>query len=299
MKNKSIAIALLVVGAIALGYLSYRTVSYLNLLIRRRVEWNVLRNNVNTQVAAFKGTAYVVIEDMRKGWRIGFAEDERLPSASLVKVPIMASCFYAAYRGTIDLEEEIPLQARHKAGGSGNLEHKPNGTRLKVRELIEVMIVESDNTATNVLIDHLGFDYLNTRFRKFGLRDTNISRMMMDMQSRSRGIENYTTARDMALLLKRIYTGRLINKAISFTCLDILMRQKSRDRIPARLPADTVVAHKTGLEKGICHDAGIIFTDNGDLLMCVLTRHRNRSARSAKRFIATLAHQGYDYMMKR
>jgi beta-lactamase class A len=118
---------------------------------------------------------------------------------------------------------------------------------------------------------------------------------MMDFSDRKNGIENYTTARDISYILEKIYRGELINQKISKQCLELLQRQKMRDRIPARLPANTIVAHKTGLERGICHDAGIVFTPNGDFLICVLVKHKNKTARPAKKFIAQLAFLAYNY----
>ena len=161
------------------------------------------------------------------------------------------------------------------------------------------MISESDNTATNMLIDRLGFACLNDNFKKIGLKDTNISRRMMDFRSRKAGKENFTTASDLAHILEKIYKKKLINKAYSQMCLDFLKKQKIKDRIPVKLPAGTLVAHKTGLEKGICHDAGIVFTPRGDFLICVLTRHKNKTAKSAKELIAQLAFLTYSYKNKR
>ncbi|TBR19406.1 serine hydrolase, partial [bacterium] len=103
---------------------------------------------------------------------------------------------------------------------------------------------------------------------------------------------------DMAKLLEDIYRGRVIDKSVSLKCLDILKRQKMRDRIPKYLPPDTVVAHKTGLENGVCHDAGIVFTPAGDFLICVLTRHTDKTARDAKYLIARIAKDAYDYEVR-
>ncbi|NQU74487.1 MAG: serine hydrolase [Candidatus Omnitrophica bacterium] len=266
--------------------------------LQKKIRWRSLRNTLTEEAAKFSGDPSIVIKDLKRGWIINLDENIKLPSASLVKVPIMASCFYAAANGKLDLNSRVLLEARHKAGGSGEIEGKPNGTAFTIEELIDLMIIQSDNTATNMLIDLLGFDYLNACFKKFGLEDTNISRMMMDMKSRRMGIENYTTARDMALVFEKIYTGHLINRKVSLRCLNILKQQKMQDRIPARLPDDIAVAHKTGLEKGICHDVGIVFTNNGDFLICALTKHHDKSARRAKRLISKIAFLTYNSYTK-
>ena len=127
------------------------------------------------------------------------------------------------------------------------------------------------------------------------MANTNLSRKMMDFSERRAGIENCTTADDIAYILDKIYHQELINNDISKKCLGLLKLQKIKDRIPAKLPPDTVVAHKTGLERGICHDAGIVFTDKGNFLICVLTRHKNKTSRLAKKFIAQISFLTYKY----
>jgi beta-lactamase class A len=190
------------------------------------------------------------------------------------------------------------LRSRDKAPGSGKLKCLPPGTGVKVQELVEMMVAESDNTATNMLIGLLGIDYFNGYFRRIGLRNTNLSRKMMDFKARRMGVENYTTAYEQAYLFREIYRGRRISRDVSRRCLQTLLQQHLHDRIPKRLPQGVPVAHKTGLENGVCHDAGIIFTPKGDLLICVLTGHNYRTASVAKKLIADISLDAYNYMME-
>ncbi|MDO8525620.1 MAG: serine hydrolase, partial [Candidatus Omnitrophota bacterium] len=118
---------------------------------------------------------------------------------------------------------------------------------------------------------------------------------MMDFKSRRKGVENYTTASDMAYLLEKLYRGRFLDKTTSKRCLELLTEQKVNDRIPKKLPPDIVVAHKTGLENGVCHDVGIVYTAKGAFLICVLTRHKYTTARTAKRLISRLSLLTYNY----
>lgn len=265
-------------------------------LEKRKLAWVGLKQAFGNEIKNFKGIAGIVIKDLDRGFELSLNKHRLFPSASLAKVPIVASCFYAVAEGRMDLNKTLLLKANHKVPGSGKLKHAPVGKKFSVEKLIELMISESDNTAANMLIELLGFDYLNQSFKRLGLKHTNISRMMMDFKSRRKGLENYTSCRDLAYLFERIYNKRLINKDISLKCSALLKRQTIKDRIPRRLPVDTVVAHKTGLEKGFCHDAGIVFTDKGDFLICVLTEYRDKNSRSAKRLISQLALLAYNYL---
>ena len=119
---------------------------------------------------------------------------------------------------------------------------------------------------------------------------------MMDFSNRKNGVENYTTAQDLTVLLRKLYYFQAVNPQVSQKCLELMMRQKINDRIPAALPSDIVVAHKTGLENGVCHDSGIVFTSGGNYLITVLTKHKNKTAQPAKKFISRLASLTYSYM---
>jgi beta-lactamase class A len=265
-------------------------------LQKRKIAWKVLEKDIAKELEKFNGEAGIIIEDLNTGWKILINKDKLFPSASLVKIPIMAACVLAVNENKLRLDESLVLRAADRVPGSGNLKEFPAGAKFSVRELIGLMITESDNTAANMLIERLGFEYLNDCFKKLRLKDTNISRLMMDFASRKDGVENFTTPFDLAFLLKEIYEGRLIKRGYSSMCLEFLKQQKIRDRIPAWLPRYVTVAHKTGLENGICHDAGIVFTPNkNDFLIVVLTKHAHKSARLAKLFIRKLAFCTYNY----
>lgn len=292
MRNKKLIFLLIfIIILITPLFLIYKT----HAAVKRNLAWKVLEKRIKKEICSFRGEVGVVIKDLNNGKQILYEQNKFFPSASLVKIPIMASCLYALEEGKINLKEKLFLMHEYKVSGSGQLKNMAEGCMLTVEELIELMITESDNTATNMLIGRLGFDYLNNTFKKLGLKGTNLSRKMMDFSNRRNGVENYTTAADIAYLLEKIYHQELLSADISKKCLELLKLQKLRDRIPAKLPPDTLVAHKTGLERGICHDGGIVFTDHGDFLICVLVKHKNKTARQAKKFIAQLAFLTYNY----
>lgn len=265
------------------------------LLERRKVAWVHLERILQNKVRNFKGTVGLVIEDLDNEWRISFNKDTPIPSASLVKVPIMLACFYAAEDGKIHLSDEVRIKPSDKAPGSKGLVNKASGYVFTVEELFRPMITESNNTAANALIDLLGFDASNEYFKKMGLKNTNIARKMLDFEKRKDGEENYTTAQDMAYLLEGLYHESILNKDASRKCMELLGQQKINDRIPKELPRGTLIAHKTGLEKYVCHDAGIVFTDKGNFLICILTKHNDNFSKSTKKFISDVTLLTYNY----
>lgn len=296
MKNKKIFAILLALALFSAGvYLIYD--AYNGFIIERqrrafialkRQGWLKLKRTLESEVAAFKGDAGIIIKDMDTGWVISLNKDKPFPAASLLKIPIMAACFNASSNGKISLNDKLVLKASVKTLGSGVLKTFPSGSKFTVEKLIEFMITKSDNTATNMLIGYLGPEYLNGFFRDYGLSDTVLNRKMMDFRQRKKGVENYTSARDIAFILERIYKRELLNRDVSDKCLSLLLRQEVNDRIPAKLPDEVAVAHKTGLEKNICHDAGIVFAENGHFMICVLTKSKN-GTRQVKEFISDIS----------
>lgn len=266
------------------------------ILDKRKEGWLRLKKNLENKIGHFKGKVGLVVEDLNTGWVISFNEDALIPSASLVKVPIMLSYFYAAQEGKVNLKDNIRLRSFERVPGSKVLGRFPAGSQFMVEELFDPMITVSDNAAANALIDLLGFDTLNAYFKKMGLKNTNIARDMLDFRGRREGQENYTTAADMAYILGKLYHRQFLNPEVSEKCLLLLNQQKINDRIPRELPRDEVsVAHKTGLERHICHDAGIVYTQKGNFLICVLIKHGNRFANSAKKLISNIALSTYNY----
>jgi len=277
-------------------YRRYQNTAKKQILLERRKEgWLRLKKNIENKVINFKGTVGLVVEDLDMEWEIAINEETPIPSASLVKVPIMLSCFYAAQDGKINLKDTITLQSSDKVSGSRVLGKAPVGSVFTVEELFGPMITQSDNAAANVLIDYAGFDTLNTYFKKMGLNNTNITRKMMDFEERREGVENYSTARDMAYLLEQLYYNKFLNKEVSRKCLELLGQQKINDRIPRKLPRGTYVVHKTGLERHVCHDVGIVFTSKGNFLICVLAKHEDRFAKPTKKFISDITLLTYNY----
>lgn len=287
-------LATAVLIALAAAQIYGRQCARRQLQIQKRLQaWQHLAQLLEREVAGFEGEAGIVIEDLNMGWQMSVQKERLFPSASIVKIPIMAGVFKAAHQKKLSLNDRVVLRGSDKVWGSGILKAMPNQTVLTIGRLVEIMITESDNTACNILIDRVGIEYLNAFFRSEGLNHTNLSRKMMDFSRRRQGVENYTTAADIAQILRKIYFGQFVDRSTSRKCLGILLRQKIKDRLPKKLPECVLVAHKTGLERNVCHDAGIIFSDQGHFLVCVLTKSTART-KKVKNFIANVSYYIYN-----
>lgn len=288
---------------IAVGLVVFVFITKINSLYTkyelRIEELNKLKEDIKDYLRLFDIPGVLVaiyIKDLNTEYSIEINAEEKIPSASLLKIPIMAAIYYLADEGRVSLDEVLIYKKYHHCGGAGIIKNMSYGTKFKVKELIELMITVSDNIATHMLTEYVGLKRLDETFKKLGLENTNISRYIMDLKKRREGIENYTTAKDIGVLLEKIYKGKLVSKLASSEMLFFLMKQKICDRIPKLLPKEVVVAHKTGLMKDVCHDAGIVFTNNGDFIICILTQ--NIEHRIAKKFIAEVAYKTYNLYNK-
>ena len=242
----------------------------------------------------YSGHVGIYIKDLNSDKVWEYNPDRLFPSASLIKVPIMVAICEKIKRSELSLDTRIKLTRRDRAGGSGSLKWVREGTSLSVMEIIYKMITESDNTATKMLIDYAGIGYFQQAFSGLGLVYTKIYPEGLSLTSNRVVRENYTTAREMAVLMERIYKGEMVDRNLSEFMLDVLKHNKSRSRLRKGLPLGWEIGHKTGLLRKSCHDVGIVFSPRGDYIIAVLTSDVPNYS-SAKGFISRVAKLTYEY----
>ena len=144
----------------------------------------------------------------------------------------------------------------------GALTYLHDGIQVTVMDLVTLMIIFSDNTATNVLIELLGIEEINATIKKLGFEKTILRRKMFDLEKSRNGIQNYIAAGEVGRLLKMMYEGNLISRKASEKMISIMKNQQLASKIPFYLkaiPDGPEIAHKTGEDRGITHDVGIIY----------------------------------------
>jgi len=217
--------------------------------------------------------------------------DERVPAASLNKLPILIEALEATRDGRLNPDEIYILLDSDKVGGAGVLQTYQHRSRIPYRDLITLMMTHSDNTATNILIHDLGVQAINDRMRTLGLSVSQLNRVMMDTAAVSRGVENYVSVREMNTLLTGIYRRQLGTPALCEQMLDILRRNEDTLTIPRLLPPTVAVAHKTGELAYVRSDAGIVYAPRPFVLTVAV---RGLPTPQAERVIGELARLCYD-----
>ena len=206
----------------------------------------------------FKGFCGVAAINLLTGEEIVVNADTRFPAASTIKVAVMIEAYAQAADGRISLGTPLVMRAADKVGGSGVLNGLRDGLSVTVGDLVHLMMVVSDNTATNLLVARLGTAHVDDRLEALGFHDTRLFRptfrdghadVLPDLE-REFGL-GMTTPREMARLMALIANGKAVSAEASAAMLATLRKQQDRAMIPRLLPDDVAVANKTGsdLEK--------------------------------------------------
>lgn len=237
-----------------------------------------IKEKIRERVAEIEGTVGLYLYESDSGETLEWNADEPIEAASVIKLLIMISCFQAKEEQILSFDESLTAKEEERVPGCGVISRLHLGLPLTIRDLVVLMIIVSDNTATNLLIDRIGIDYINHVGKCLGLTNTVLRRKMFDAELAKQGIINTVSARDMGIVLRGILEGTVVSKAASREMLDILLEQQLNAKIPFYLwnnpdeNDDVDVAHKTGEDDGITHDVGILL-GKAPKIMCFLSCH--------------------------
>jgi beta-lactamase class A len=185
-----------------------------------------------------------------------------VPSASVIKIPILMSFFSAKDQKYLKLKTKYILQPKDIVAGSGDLQFEIPFTKHPYFFIAQKMIAVSDNTATNILIEKLGMENIQQEIEEWELKTTNLRRKMMDFDAIKAGKQNTTTAEDMNSILLKLLNKQVLSDKSGKQALEILLGCEDRTTIPRNIPLNIPIAHKTGTLDYVRGDAGIIFSKN-------------------------------------
>ena len=236
--------------------------------MEKYTEWKKKIEKIISQV---EGNVCINFYDLNKNNGFSVNGDKKVLSASMIKLLILAELMKKIFENKFSLSDTVMMANFMKIGGDGVLKELNTGHHFTLKELATLMIIVSDNQATNILIDFLGMENINQLGKELDLKETFLGRKMMDAEARKKGYDTYTCADDISLLLKLIYQEKLINKEASQLMLDILLRQQQGERLQRYLPSDIKIAHKCGDLDNLENDGGIIWLGDRAYILVVLT----------------------------
>jgi len=225
------------------------------------------------RLASLPGEVCVYGKDLTTGETCAYQADLPVVAASVIKLPILIEAFRQAEEGLLSMEETVSIRPEDKMPSCGALTYLHDGLTVTWRDLCVLMIILSDNTATNLLIDRLSMDAVNDTLRNLGCQRTVLRRRLFDAAASARGIENTVTASEMGMLLEKLYRGSCVSPDADRAMLRILLDQRLNGKMPFFLHSEGVrIAHKTGEDDGITHDVGILWGEH-PMILCFVSEH--------------------------
>lgn len=265
-----------------------------------------MENLINEIQALMKnsgGTFGIYLEDLDKNETWTWNENEVFNAASIIKVPIMAAVFSAFNEGMFKLSDTIVLKRDDLVGGSGVLQHLTPGISLTIYDYLTLMIIQSDNTATNVLIDLVGVEKIQEIMVEIGMKNSCFYNKLMTVPVKTKG-RNMITAVDMGIMLKKLTSGLIISHYACEQMIDIMKKQQFRDCLPDKFPdndSDIIgttleweFANKTGWVTRIRHDIGVLYV--GGRTMNIVVLSKDVEDRVAKETIALIGECIFNYL---
>lgn len=212
-------------------------------------------------------------EDIDSGYTYSLNEKTAMPAASCIKIPIAMALFKQIENAVINLAQKYFISKQEMVEGAGII-HEFDEREYSLGELLSAMLIQSDNTATNIIIDVLGMEKINDIIRELKLKETALKRKMMDFDARERGLDNFTSSFDLARCLKVLQQASYLSKEHSDFMINILRRSQNREKIPFYIPERewSKIGNKAGSLEGIENDAALMNLDKGNFVFITMSK---------------------------
>jgi beta-lactamase class A len=231
---------------------------------------------VRAEITPFKGKVYLFAKNLDTGVTYSFNGDERVRTASTIKVAVMIEAFTRVAEGRAKWTDELVLTKAARYGGSGVLPELADGLRLTLRDCVNLMMVVSDNTATNMVLDYLTTDAVNSRMNTLGFKDTRIMRRIGGGGESKEGKEpdnkrfglGATTPHEMVQILEKLDAGDIVSKTAAKEMIDLMKREQARYAI-GRTIWDVPMASKYGALDSLRSCVAIVYSKRGRIAMAI------------------------------
>lgn len=267
-----------------------------------------LKQAITAAFAAQPGVFALAFKDLQTGTTLYINEHDIFHAASTMKTPVLIEAYQRVNDGRLSLTDSITIVNRFKsiadtstyqlnpADDSEFDLYKHVGEKTTCYNLLYQMITSSSNLATNIMLDILGAAQVNDAVHRLGAHDIQVLRGVEDGKAYAKGLNNVVTAYDLALLFELLANGKVVSPAASQAMIKILLDQQFKDIIPAQLPADVKVAHKTGFFTSVHHDGGIVFLPDGRKYVLVLLSRNLKDDKAGVDALAGVSALVYHYM---
>ena len=213
---------------------------------------------ITAEMETIPGHLGFYYKNLTTGFEFGIREEEAFLAASVIKLPLYLHILQQCAEGSMDMDEMLTVTGADKMPSCGALTLFTGDVTANIRTLCRLMIVLSDNTATNKLINRCTIPGANEGFRNMGLHQTMLRRLLFDAEASARGLQNTVSPKEMGMLLERLYRGQQVSETASKEAMDTLLLQQVDHKLGGKL-FDVPIAHKTGEDEDLSNDVGIVF----------------------------------------
>ena len=271
----------------------WKSPSIVPLAVQQTRQITELKTELETLVAESPQlTPEIFLIDTDTGAYVDINGGTSIAAASTIKLPILVAFFQAVDQGRIKLDEMLTMEETHVAEGSGDLQFRRPGSKYTALQTVIKMIVISDNTATNMLIERLGgADVLNQLFQSWGLKDTAINNPLPDLSG-----TNTTTPKDLINVISQVNQGGLVSLKSRDRLFRIMEKTQNNSLLPRGIGRSAVIAHKTGNLKSVLADAGMIDLQNGKRYLLAVMVKRPDDDEAAVNLIRKVSEKAYEYL---
>lgn len=236
----------------------------------------------------------VFVWDYETGNYAGINSDKIYSAASIIKIPVLIQLFRSIEAGQLTIYDTMILKDYYRAEGSGSLQFKAENSVWTIDDLARLMITESDNSATNMIMAKLGSMYdVNSGIRQWGLSQTQVKTWLPDM-----GGTNFTTTEDLARMLYNLDNPNFLSVSSREKMFDYMGHVHNDRLLPAGLGAGASIVHKTGDIGKMLGDAGIVYAPNGKKYIVAIMANRPYNSILGKDYIVKASEIIYNYMVK-
>lgn len=215
--------------------------------------------SIAAEMESLPGHLGFYYKNLVTGLEFGVREDEAYLAASVIKFPLLLHVLTRAEKGKISLSDRATVEDWEKMPSCGGLNQFTGAVEVDIHTLCRLMIVLSDNTATNKLFRICGLEETNAAFREMGLEKTVARRLLFDAEASARGLQNTICPREMGMLLEKIYRKEFVGSGVSEEAVNILLHQQIDHKLDGKLCGAVPIAHKTGEDEDLSNDVGIVF----------------------------------------
>ena len=269
-----------------------------------------LQAGIAKELSGKKGTFAIAFKDLKTGKEIRINDGVVYHAASTMKTPVLIEVYRQAAEGKFSLTDSIELKNEFKSIADGSFYrldstddsekelYKHIGEQRTIDSLVYQMIIVSSNFATNLVIQKVGAENVTSYKRKLGANDIQVLRGVEDGKAFQKGLNNIVTAHDLLVIFEKIARGEAVSDAASKAMINILLDQRFNEIIPALLPPNVKVAHKTGSITHVHHDSGLIMLPDGRKYVLVLLSKDWENEEEAIRTMANISLLIYKYVTK-